>query len=352
MFLQFLIGDFNMSLKKITTYISNNFPNWSIAPLYGNQFTYAKGSRSSCIDHVIFNKALAAHINKTSVCTSFHGISDHKPILLSCYKILSDGFMKPAKVSKWSTHICKTKNSDILSHNYFSVLADDLDTHYNTLTADEDDIKAFIPTDLKGSAFHCPFYIKKLSHEKHIAFQNIKPFFNCENVDKYLEQFNKYEKLCKLIKKVKSKFRSARYKANIINIGNYPLNKDFKNDWKSPGPDGIPIEFYKALFCNDELEETHPAAGKCLELIFNKIWNGSFPKKWNSASIVSIPKKGDLTDCSNYRGISLINVGLKIISKIVTDRISKYALSHNFIRPEQFGFRNHEECISLFISIR
>ena len=52
------------------------------------------------------------------------------------------------------------------------------------------------------------------------------------------------------------------------------------------------------------------------------------------------------------RGISLINVGLKIISKIITDRISTYALSHNFIRPEQFGFRNREECISLFISVR
>ena len=36
------------------------------------------------------------------------------------------------------------------------------------------DIKAFIPTNLKGSAFHCPYYIKKLSHEKHIAFRNIK----------------------------------------------------------------------------------------------------------------------------------------------------------------------------------
>ena len=83
---------------------------------------------------------------------------------------------------------------------------------------------------------------------------------------------------------------------------------------KAPGPDGIPIEFYKALFCNEELLETHPAAGKCLNLIFNKIWNGSFPKKWNSVSIVSIPKKGDLSDFNNYRGISHINVGLKIIS--------------------------------------
>ena len=97
----------------------------------------------------------------------------------------------------------KTKNSDILSHNYFSILANDLDSHFNSLTADEmvekfintadnigKDIKAFIPTDLKGSAFHCPYYIKKLSHEKHIAFRIIKPYFNCENVDNYLEQFN------------------------------------------------------------------------------------------------------------------------------------------------------------------
>ena len=68
------------------------------------------------------------------------------------------------------------------------------------------------------------------------------------------------------------------------------------------------------------------------------------------SAIISIPKKGDLSDCNNYRGISLINVGLKIISKIVTNRIAKYALDHKFVRPEQFGFRNKEECISLYIS--
>jgi len=132
-----LVGDFNMSLKKIKTYISNNFPNCYITPLYDNQYTYAKGSRLSCIDPVIYNEALATHINKTSVCTSFYGISDHKPVLLFCNKVLSDGFIRPANVSKWSTHICKTKNSDILSHNYFSILANDLDSHYNSLTADE-----------------------------------------------------------------------------------------------------------------------------------------------------------------------------------------------------------------------
>jgi len=32
-------------------------------------------------------------------------------------------------------------------------------------------------------------------------------------------------------------------------------------------------------------------------------------------------------------------------------RFTKYAFSHNFSRPKQFGFRNHEECISLYVSI-
>jgi len=54
--------------------------------------------------------------------------------------------------------------------------------------------------------------------KKYCIFRSIKPFFNCENVDNYLEQFNIYEKLCKLIKKAKSNFRSARYKANILKI--------------------------------------------------------------------------------------------------------------------------------------
>jgi len=38
-------------------------------------------------------------------------------------------------------------------------------------------------------------------------------------------------------------------------------------------------------------------------------------------------KKGDdLSDGDNYRGISLINNGIKLISKIVSKRISEYGL--------------------------
>ncbi len=135
----------------------------------------------------------------------------------------------------------KPKNSYILSYNYFSVVANDLDSHYNTFTANEiveklintannigKDIKAFILTNIKGSAFHCPYYIKKtISWKAHCFYINIDHLFNCQNVDDYIDQFKKNEKLFKLLKKTKRKFRSARYKVNILKIDNYFLNKDF-----------------------------------------------------------------------------------------------------------------------------
>jgi len=45
-----------------------------------------------------------------------------------------------------------------------------------------------------------------------------------------------------------------------------------------------------------------------------------------------------LFNCNNYLGISLINVGLKVISKAITDSISKYTFENKFIRSDQFCF--------------
>ena len=66
---------------------------------------------------------------------------------------------------------------------------------------------------------------------------------------------------------------------------------------KSPGPDGIPIEFFKAFFyepnnnSNSQTQNDFSDGAKCLLHLFNKIWDGVFPDDWNTASIVSIPKK-------------------------------------------------------------
>jgi len=179
------------------------------------------------------------HINLYSTCPYFYDISDHhKPIILSCKKNSSDGFIKPKKVFKWSKHLCNTKSSNIYSNNYFSVLENELSANgtymsaddmvqkfFDTSTAIGKDLKTLIPIEQKGPPFHCPFYIKRLSHEKYLAYKNIKPLSNCDNIESYLNQFSIYENICRLIKGIKSRLQSNIYKANIFSIGKLFVEK-------------------------------------------------------------------------------------------------------------------------------
>jgi hypothetical protein len=41
--------------------------------------------------------------------------------------------------------------------------------------------------------------------------------------------------------------------------------------------------------------------------------------------MLPIQRKGDKTDCSNYRGISLLSTSYKILSNILVARITPYA---------------------------
>jgi hypothetical protein len=48
------------------------------------------------------------------------------------------------------------------------------------------------------------------------------------------------------------------------------------------------------------------------------LWNKEeFPDEWKESIIVPIYKKGDKTDCNNYRGISLLPATYKVLSNIL-----------------------------------
>ena len=57
----------------------------------------------------------------------------------------------------------------------------------------------------------------------------------------------------------------------------------------------FPIKFFRAFFSESDLSDNQRRFFRW-SLLINKIWNGNFPEEWNSASIISIPKKGDLSD--------------------------------------------------------
>ena len=89
--------------------------------------------------------------------------------------------------------------------------------------------------------------------------------------------------------------------------------KGMKNE-KSPGDDEIPKEFYHKFFhlLKDELTELYN------NIKFEKI----MPDSQKNATVKLLFKKGDHRSLKNWRPISLLNTDYKILSKILTNRIS------------------------------
>ena len=64
-----------------------------------------------------------------------------------------------------------------------------------------------------------------------------------------------------------------------------------------------------------------------------------FPAEWKKATIVPIPKSGDLTLVKNYRPISLLPLPGKILEKLVHSQLSDHIESNSLLTDVQHGFR-------------
>ena len=67
---------------------------------------------------------------------------------------------------------------------------------------------------------------------------------------------------------------------------------------KASGGDGIPVELFQIL---------KDGAVKVLHSICQQIWRTQqWPKDWERSIFITIPKKGNAKECSNYLTIALI----------------------------------------------
>ena len=117
--------------------------------------------------------------------------------------------------------------------------------------------------------------------------------------------------------------------------------KSLKNG-KSAGPDGIPAEALKA-----DIDTT----AKMLHPLFKQIWSKEdVPKDWKTGHIIKLLKKGDLGECKNYRGIMLLSVPGKVLSKILLDRMK--GVVDKELREQQAGFRRERSCTDQIAALR
>jgi len=76
---------------------------------------------------------------------------------------------------------------------------------------------------------------------------------------------------------------------------------------------------------------------KALTTICNQIWQtGEWPTPRTQSLVITLPKKGNLQQCQNYRTISLISHPSKVMLKIILNRLKPQA--EKIIAEEQAGF--------------
>ena len=82
------------------------------------------------------------------------------------------------------------------------------------------------------------------------------------------------------------------------------------------GGDRIPVELFQIL--KDDVV-------KVLHSICPQIWKTQqWPQDWKRSVFISIPKKGNVKECSKYHSIALISHASKVMLKILHARLQQY----------------------------
>jgi exonuclease III len=110
-----------------------------------------------------------------------------------------------------------------------------------------------------------------------------------------------------------------------------------KSGGPTPGENGIHLRFLIA---------GGKRIRKGLLRLFQQVWNEKqVPAIWQKGTIVPIFKAGDPQKCSNYRGITLLDVVSKVFCRILANRLNHHVNYTAYrLADEQNGFREDRNC--------
>ena len=106
------------------------------------------------------------------------------------------------------------------------------------------------------------------------------------------------------------------------------------------GEDGIPNELLK--YCNiDDI---------VLEYANSLLLDGHKPQQWSDINILLLPKDGNLSNASNYRGIGLSAMMSKVVDKLILNRIQPQL--DPLLRNNQNEFRPKRNTTAHILALR
>jgi len=114
---------------------------------------------------------------------------------------------------------------------------------------------------------------------------------------------------------------------------------------KAPGADCLPAELFK----QGGMRLTH-----LLVHLFSLVWREEeVPQDFKDASIIHLYKrKGDHACCDNHRGISLLSVAGKVLTRVLLNRLSVHVDELGILPESQGGFRTGRGTTDMIFSAR
>jgi hypothetical protein len=106
---------------------------------------------------------------------------------------------------------------------------------------------------------------------------------------------------------------------------------------KAPGEDGLPM-----------LQYCFRTGREVLLLLCNLVNDREcIPHGWREGILVSAPTSGDLTNCSNYRGLTLLPAISKLFTILLLQRVSPHVHLHD----HQYGFRQGQSAADTIFAL-
>jgi exonuclease III len=138
------------------------------------------------------------------------------------------------------------------------------------------------------------------------------------------------------------------YKPDLMSDPGGPRAAEYIPGGGAPMPTGDYIACPKGRSRIPAEERPRTAMGAAIYQVLRGVYNAAhIPQAWERSLLVTIPKGGaDLTQLSNYRGISLMASALKIMATAVLQHLAPALERAGLICPEQSGFRAREECVA------
>ena len=112
----------------------------------------------------------------------------------------------------------------------------------------------------------------------------------------------------------------------------------------APGESGLTSQMFKAIVSNNQTFQL-------LRSIILDFWESELPLDQQETGLLKIiPKKGDLSQSGNYRGIMLLEVAYKIIAKIVHS--CPVPIAAKLDHESQSGFRPRRGCADAVFTVK